>query len=51
MFRWLFELTHSPEEICKKYGHVEEEWRSTSGNGTHWKCSRCGYYGHTPEWS
>lgn len=50
MFRWIYELTHSPEQICERYGHAEGDVRETSGNGQFWKCERCGYHGHTPEW-
>ncbi|KAA0080927.1 hypothetical protein CIW54_22955 [Paraburkholderia sp. T12-10] len=50
MFKWLHKLTHSPQEVCARYGHGEGNVRETSGNGRFWTCDRCGFNGHTPEW-
>lgn len=49
MLKWFYELTHTPEEVCEKYGPVEGDVMETSGNGQFWTCKRCGYSGHTPE--
>lgn len=50
MFKWLYELTHTPQEVCERYGHVEGSVMETSGNGQLWTCYRCGFNGHTAEW-
>ncbi len=50
MFKWLYELTHTPQEVCERYGHIEGNVMETSGNGQFWTCDRCGFNGHTPEW-
>ena len=33
MFKWLYKLTRTPQEVCARYGHVEGNVRETSGNG------------------
>lgn len=50
MFKWCYELTHAPQEVCERNGHVEGSVVETSGNGQFWTRDRCSVNGHTPEW-
>jgi hypothetical protein len=41
--RACYERTHSPEEVCKVYGHDKEFLYGGAdfGHGAEWKCKRC----------
>jgi hypothetical protein len=48
---FIFRMTHTPAEICERYGHHADDWMETSGRGRHARCTRCKAAMYEPEWS